>query len=269
MPNNDHVGLRRFDDATDTFGAPTYVEGANSIENYGIYYPHHSQDSAGRLHFVWRSNYDGVRLRYTRSDDGGATWTPVANLAVKESFFGPIVEAGPAGSGFAIWGFDAAGETTIRIVAIDPQLEADPAARRRHATDGRWARRRRQDAAARPGHDVHLQLLRGGQGRPQLPEAGQGAQGQEGRQGSLRAEDQEARAQAPPKLRRCKAWKKIGKITKNVGAGPNKIVFSGRLAGRKLGPGKYRALLKITDTAGNVSSTETLRFRVLNRKGKA
>ena len=36
----------------------------------------------------------------------------------------------------------------------------------------------------------------------------------------------------------------------------------------KLGPGKYRALLKITDTAGNVSSTETLRFRVLKRKGK-
>ena len=56
--------------------------------------------------------------------------------------------------------------------------------------------------------------------------------------------------------------------TKNVGAGPNKIVFSGRLAGRKLGPGNYRALLKITDTAGNVSSTETLRFRVLKRTGK-
>ncbi|MET0512200.1 MAG: hypothetical protein ABW135_11040 [Thermoleophilaceae bacterium] len=71
-----------------------------------------------------------------------------------------------------------------------------------------------------------------------------------------------------PKPARCKAWKKIGKITKDVGAGPNKIVFSGRLAGRKRGPGKYRALLKITDTAGNVSSTETLRFRVLKRKGK-
>ena len=128
VPNDDHVGLRRFDDATDTFGAPTYVEGANTIDNDGVNYPYHSQDSAGRLHFVWRTLYDGMRLRYTRSDDGGATWTPASNLAVKESFFGPIVEAGPAGTGFAIWGFDAAGETTIRIVAIDPQFEADPAA---------------------------------------------------------------------------------------------------------------------------------------------
>ena len=78
VPNDDHVGLRRFDDATDTFGAPTYVEGANTIDNDGVNYPYHSQDSAGRLHFVWRTLYDGMRLRYTRSDDGGATWTPAS-----------------------------------------------------------------------------------------------------------------------------------------------------------------------------------------------
>ena len=268
VPNDDHVGLRRFDDATDTFGAPTYVEGANTIDNDGVNYPYHSQDSAGRLHFVWRTLYDGMRLRYTRSDDGGATWTPASNLAVKESFFGPIVEAGPAGTGFAIWGFDAAGETTIRIVAIDPQFEADPAAvdNTPPTVGGLDA----GDTSLLPGQGTTFTFNTSEAGKAVLSfqKRVKGLKVKKG--GKLRCVPKTKKLvrKLRPKLPRCKAWKKIGKITKNVGAGPNKIVFSGRLAGRKLGPGKYRALLKITDTAGNVSSTETLRFRVLKRKRK-
>ena len=63
--------------------------------------------------------------------------------------------------------------------------------------------------------------------------------------------------------RRCKAYKRIGSIRKTVSPGRNTINFSGRIAGRRLRPGRYRALLVITDSAGNVSRTEQVRFRVL------
>jgi hypothetical protein len=86
VANDNRVGLRKFDPATNTFGAPVYVEGADPIDNNSLEYPNHSQDSSGRIHVVWRTLHDGGRLRYTRSDDGGATFTPVANLAMKETF---------------------------------------------------------------------------------------------------------------------------------------------------------------------------------------
>ena len=78
----------------------TYIEGTDPIDdNSGIEDPNHSQDGSGRLHVVWRTLYDGGRLRYTRSDDGGATFSPAANLATKETFFDPIVEAAPSRHG--------------------------------------------------------------------------------------------------------------------------------------------------------------------------
>jgi hypothetical protein len=66
--------------------------------------------------------------------------------------------------------------------------------------------------------------------------------------------------------RRCKAWKKVGQIRREVVAGRNEIVWNGRVAGRRLSPGLYQARLRITDAAGNVSRTETLRFRVKRRR---
>ena len=65
--------------------------------------------------------------------------------------------------------------------------------------------------------------------------------------------------------RRCRAWKRIGRIRQEVLRGRNEIVFNGRVAGRRLSPGLYRAQLVITDAAGNVSRTETIRFRVKRR----
>jgi hypothetical protein len=67
-------------------------------------------------------------------------------------------------------------------------------------------------------------------------------------------------------LRRCKAYKKIGSIRQNVTPGRNTIIFNGRIAGRRLRPGRYRALLVIKDTAGNVSRVERISFRVLRRR---
>jgi hypothetical protein len=66
--------------------------------------------------------------------------------------------------------------------------------------------------------------------------------------------------------RRCRAYKRIGSIRQTVSPGRNTIRFSGRIAGRRLRPGRYRALLVITDSAGNVSRTERINFRVLRRR---
>ena len=65
---------------------------------------------------------------------------------------------------------------------------------------------------------------------------------------------------------RCTAYKRIGSIRQTVSPGRNTIRFSGRIAGRRLRPGRYRALLVITDTAGNVSRVERINFRVLRRR---
>ena len=66
--------------------------------------------------------------------------------------------------------------------------------------------------------------------------------------------------------RRCRAYKRIGRIQQAVTPGRNTIVFSGRIAGRRLRPGRYRAQLVIRDSAGNLSRVETVRFRVLRRR---
>ncbi len=66
--------------------------------------------------------------------------------------------------------------------------------------------------------------------------------------------------------RRCRAYKRIGRIQQAVTPGQNTIVFNGRIAGRALRAGRYRALLVITDSAGNVSRVEQIRFRVLRRR---
>jgi hypothetical protein len=122
QPTDSRVGLRKFDPATNSFGSATYIEGSDPIEESGIAELFHSQDPSGRLHVVWRSLYDGNRLRYTHSDDGGVAFTPVANLATRETFTAPKVEAGPAGTGFATW----RSGSTIRVVPIEPQAEPAP-----------------------------------------------------------------------------------------------------------------------------------------------
>ena len=128
--------------------------GRDPIDNNSLDYPHHSQDGSGRLHVVWRTLHDDGRLRYTRSDDGGATFSPAANLAMKETFIDPIVEAAPSGAGFAAW--KGIGSSAIRVVPIDPQPEPAGARRRRrpghHRADRGRPQHRRLDALPRRGH---------------------------------------------------------------------------------------------------------------------
>jgi hypothetical protein len=64
----------------------------------------------------------------------------------------------------------------------------------------------------------------------------------------------------------CQGYQRIGAIRQQVKAGRNTIAFNGRVAGRKLSKGHYRAKLRITDAAGNTSRAETIKFKVVAKK---
>jgi hypothetical protein len=117
-----HVGLRRYDGPAHAFTAPAYIQGGSGIDVDEVFDVDLAQDAAGRLHAVWHSGYQNDRLRYTRSDDGGATFSAPANLAASEVFARPRVAAGADGQGFATWQ-DGGGSGAIRVVALDPQPE--------------------------------------------------------------------------------------------------------------------------------------------------
>jgi hypothetical protein len=121
VANDNRLGLRRFDSATNTFGAATYVEGPDAIDNNGLDYPDSFQDPSGRIHVLWRSLHGGGRLRYTVSDVTGAGFTAAANLATQEGFYEPEIAAGGDGRGFAVWTPGTTGN--VRVVPLDPQPE--------------------------------------------------------------------------------------------------------------------------------------------------
>jgi hypothetical protein len=265
-----HIGLRRFSSASNTFALPFYVEGPDPIENNSLEEPDSFQDPSGRIHVLWSSLYDGGRLRYTVSGTGGTDYSTVATLAKSESFHEPEIAAGADGKGFATWAPGLTG--SIRVVPLDPAAES--------AAGG---------ADTTPpgisGFDIGDTTLLPGQGTKftfRSTEAGlavltfekrfNGVRGKrKGRKVCLPASKKRLRAlrRKGKKVRRCKGFRRIGQIRQRVKPGKNTIAFSGRIAGRKLKPGQYRAKLVITDEAGQVSRTETLRFKVVKpKKGK-
>jgi hypothetical protein len=272
QPGDDSIRVRQFDSTANTFGAPTPVEGADAIENNGIGESMHSQDASGRLHVVWRSLYDGNRLRYTRSDVTGANFSTPANLATRETFFDPMVEAGSDGNGFAVW--HGSGDA-IRVVPIDPQPEPAGGGPGGGGPGGPDTTRptagglRPGDTTLLPGQGTSFSFNSSEGGVAVLTIQKQ-VKGMKLRiRGRLRCVPQtrrRIRALHGRRIRRCKAYKRIGSIRQTVSPGRNTINFNGRIAGRRLRPGRYRALLVITDSAGNVSRTERIRFRVLRRR---
>jgi hypothetical protein len=287
VPNDNRIALRRFDPVTDTFGAPLYVEGTNSIDNNSADYPHHSQDGSGRIHVVWRSLHGGGRLRYTRSDDGGVSFSQVSNLATSETFLDPIVEASPGGTGFAVW--RGIGTSPIRVVPIDPQFEADPAVGPGGPGGGPTGGDTTDPSVS--GFGIGDSTLVSGAGTTfsfTSSEAGRAVLSFHKRVKGLKVRQRGRRRCVPQtrarlrRLRRaagsrrayrrllrrrsCKAWKKVGQIRRDVIAGRNEIVWNGRVAGGRLSPGLYQARLVIRDAAGNASNTERLRFRVRRRR---
>jgi hypothetical protein len=274
------VAFRRFDAGTDTFGSPVYVQGSSSVDLNGLDFPHHSQDAGNGIHFVWRTLHDGGRLRYIRSTDGGATFSAPANLALRESFQEPMVEAGMAGTGFAAWR-TLGGE--IRVVVIDPQPEPESGG---GGPGGGGTSGDTSDPTV-GGFSAADRTLVPGAGTVftfTTSEAGQALLTFHKRVKGLKVRQRGRRRCVPRtrarlrrlrrsagsraeyrrlvRRRRCKAWKKVGRIRREVLAGQNSIVWDGRVAGRRLSPGLYEARLTVRDAAGNVSSAERLRFRV-------
>ena len=156
-PTDNSVRVRQFNSADNTFGAPTAVEGPDPIENSGIGESMHSLDGSGRLHVVWRSLFDGNRLRYTRSDVTGANFSVPATLATQETFFDPMVEAGGDGNGFAVWRAAAARSASCRSIPSRSRerraVPADPEGRAaripRGPSQAIWASATRRSLPAR------------------------------------------------------------------------------------------------------------------------
>jgi hypothetical protein len=283
VAGDSHIGLRRFDPVSNTFGGPIYVEGGNAIDN-GPDYPDSFQDPSGRIHFVWRSLYDGGRLRYTVSDTAGSNFNATANLAKTEDVYEPEIAAGADGKGFVAWTAGTIGP--VRVVPIDPTPEPIAAAPvvtppdvTRPSVLGSIGI---GDRTLLPGQSTTFSFRSSEAGLAVLTfeKRFKGVKGKrKGKKTCLPATKKRLRAlrkkagtpRAYRKLlkkRSCKGWKRIGEIRQRVSAGANSIAFNGRIAGRKLTKGQYRGRLVITDAAGLASRTETIKFKVVAKKTK-
>jgi hypothetical protein len=60
----------------------------------------------------------------------------------------------------------------------------------------------------------------------------------------------------------CKRYHTVGTLTNSATKGANSTRFSGKLGGRALRPGRYRAVIRATDAAGNRSTPRATRFRI-------
>jgi len=64
--------------------------------------------------------------------------------------------------------------------------------------------------------------------------------------------------------KRCTRFVKAARLVRrNTKLGPNSIAYTGRIRKKALKPGRYRATLVATDTAGARSAPKRLRFRVV------
>jgi hypothetical protein len=286
------IGLRRFDAASNSFGGPLYLSGEDPIDA-SPQEPDNFQDAAGRIHVAWGSLYDGGRLRYRVSDSAGDNFSATANLATSETFNEPELAAAADGRGFVTWTPGTTG--AIRVVALDPQPEPPaPVTPPKAPVTPKGPGTPDTTKPGVTGFGIDTAALLPGQAAKftfNASEAGLavltfeerflGLKGKrkgknvclprtKKRLAALRktAETPSAYRQLLKK-RSCRAYKRIGEIRQSVRGGRNTIEFDGRIAGRKLKPGSYRANLVVTDGAGLVSRTETVNFKVVKPKPKA
>jgi len=236
--------------------APVLITGAQSFSAMDM-----TQDASGRLHAVWNA-YSDKELRYTWSDDG-VNWAPTVDIARGEVYYDLRVAAAGDHQGFAAWNRVGSDVVAVALEGL-PEPPAGP------GTDSSApdvSGLKAGDSTLFPGQGTKFKFNASEAGRAVLTVQKRVKGLKIKLKGKRRCVAKSAkRVRKAPAKKRCKAWKKVGSIRKQVVAGHNTITFSGRLAGRKLGPGRYRALLKVTDSAGNVSRAETLKFRVLKPK---
>jgi hypothetical protein len=61
---------------------------------------------------------------------------------------------------------------------------------------------------------------------------------------------------------RCTRYKRVGSIRKKAKAGRNRVKFKGKLKGRKLVPGRYRATIVAADRRKSRSKARKVTFRI-------
>jgi hypothetical protein len=61
-------------------------------------------------------------------------------------------------------------------------------------------------------------------------------------------------------------YRRLGRFEQAGQAGPNRRRFRGRLGGRRLGPGTFRAGVRAVDAAGNRSGVSRITFRIVRRR---
>lgn len=64
--------------------------------------------------------------------------------------------------------------------------------------------------------------------------------------------------------KKCALFKLLGNRSQKATAGPNRLKWDGRLKGKPLPPGAYRATVVATDSAGGRSAAKTVGFRILS-----
>jgi hypothetical protein len=283
------LGMRRFDPGSSSFGPPAYVQGADPIDSGRVEYPDSFQSQGGRVHLVWRSLFDGGRLRY-RTSPNGVGFGPAGTLATGESFVEPEIAVGDE-TGFVVWtnGF------TVRVVRVDPREDptragsggtptASPVGKRPRVRGARIG-----DRTLLPGQGTTFRFSSSDAGRAVLTiekrfkglkvkvktktkRAGKKKKTTclpqtRKRLRALRRKSPTPRAyRRTLKKRTCHAFRRIGEIRQRVTRGANTIAFNGRVAGRKLSRGSYRARLVVTDSAGRRSRAESIRFKVVGSK---
>jgi sugar lactone lactonase YvrE len=69
-----------------------------------------------------------------------------------------------------------------------------------------------------------------------------------------------------PRRARCTRWRGVIVLREQEAAGANSLRFSGRVGGRRLVAGRYRASAEATDAVGNRSQPTSIRLRVVSRR---
>jgi hypothetical protein len=67
---------------------------------------------------------------------------------------------------------------------------------------------------------------------------------------------------------RCTRYVAVGTLRRDALQGANRVAFSGRIGGRALAAGSYRATLRARDAAGNRSPARTARFTVVSARAR-
>jgi hypothetical protein len=65
--------------------------------------------------------------------------------------------------------------------------------------------------------------------------------------------------------RKCTRYRRAGTLTRSGIAGANRIRFTGKFGTKALKPGRYRATIVATDSAGQLSQARRLTFVVFKR----